>query len=159
MKREYFSTSSGYVKATWYTGDKGKVAAGYPACQNSIESFNARLRRVMRKCGHHTRVADYMENMERRMRTWCASSGDKFNIFGQNQEQTLCPLPFDKPSSDLVRGKGRVIRTGAAHLQYPTCESIVASHAATGGRNVVSFERGSTQQPAEQQIAFAKQCL
>ena len=157
LRAEYFGTTqNGGITATWFMGAESNVVAGYPSCQNLIESFNQRVRRITRKCGHHIRVVAWLEKLERRMRTWCQSSGDKFNICGPNQEQVLCPLPFDKPSADLIKGPGRVIRTGAVHLHYPTCQSIVDAHVATGGKNIVSFQVGPVERSAEQRSAFAE---
>ena len=65
-----------------------------------------------------------------------------FSICGPGQTHYSAPLPVESTSPDLLRGRGRCIKTGAIRMQFPTAEHIRKAYVLTQGRSIVPITRG-----------------
>ena len=137
FRSTYFKERGGRIWARWWSGRWSSLAAGFAASQNLIEAFNATLRRMVKKVGHHQGLVQLLERLESKFKVWTKTPGAVFGICGPKTTQQMPPLPIESLSRDLIEGPGRQAKLGGRRVHWPTVRHIVDAHRATGGRAVL----------------------
>ena len=130
------------MAATWFSGVRSGLLVGFAASQNLIEAFNALLRRVTKRVGHHQSVVELMEQLGLKFRRMSRTPGHVFSMPGLTRTGDMVPpLPFEAPSRDLVVGPNRKIHTGGYVLLLPTVLEVVSHFQTTKGKLQMTFDK------------------